>query len=91
MQRGVLGATEDKAAFDVLHDRALHDADLRVRVSADSALGQLNDARASAPLLARGQRLTSAANAAAGQNEVFEWPRLWEELISRTRRLKLSC
>ncbi len=68
----VLGATEDKAAFDVLLDRALHDADLRVRVSAIRALGQLNDAHATASLLARAQQLTSVANIRAGQNEVIE-------------------
>ena len=65
----VLGATEDKPAFDILLDRALHDSDLRVRVSAIRALGQLNDARASAPILTRAQQLTSAANQ---QNEVIE-------------------
>ncbi len=68
----VLGATEDKAAFEVLLDRALHDSDLRVRVSAIRALGQLNDGRATTALLARTQQLTSPANAADGRNEVIE-------------------
>jgi cyclophilin family peptidyl-prolyl cis-trans isomerase/HEAT repeat protein len=68
----VLGATEDKAAFDVLIDRALHDSDLRVRVGAIRALGQLNDARATTPLLAKAQPLTAAPHAAARQNEVIE-------------------
>jgi HEAT repeat protein len=67
----VLGATEDKAAFDVLLDRALHDSDLRVRASAIRALGQLNDARATTPLLTRAQLLTSAAKSDE-RNEVIE-------------------
>jgi len=66
----VLGATEDKAAFDVLLDRALHDADLRVRVSAIRALGQLKDERATKPLLGRARQLTS--NASDARNEVIE-------------------
>jgi len=53
----VIGAAEDKGAFDVLLDRALHDDDLRVRVSAIRALGSLKDARAGGPLLARGEQL----------------------------------
>jgi cyclophilin family peptidyl-prolyl cis-trans isomerase/HEAT repeat protein len=67
----VLGATEDKAAFDILLDRALHDSDLRVRVSAIRALGQLNDARATTPLLARAQQLTAKPNADE-RNEAIE-------------------
>ena len=53
----VLGATEDKGAFDALLDRALHDDDLRVRVSAIRALGNLKDAHAAISLLDRAQRL----------------------------------
>jgi cyclophilin family peptidyl-prolyl cis-trans isomerase/HEAT repeat protein len=53
----VIGAAEDKGAFDALLDRALHDDDLRVRVSAIRALGSLKDARAGGPLLARGEQL----------------------------------
>src|SRR5437867_162093 len=56
----VLGATEDKGAFDALLDRALHDDDLRVRVSAIRALGSLKDARAGQPLLDRGILLLRA-------------------------------
>jgi cyclophilin family peptidyl-prolyl cis-trans isomerase/HEAT repeat protein len=67
----VLGVTEDKAAFDVLLDRALHDSDLRVRVSAIRALAQLKEARATVPLLAKAQILTAAKNA-NWQNEVIE-------------------
>ena len=53
----VLGATEDKGAFDALLDRALHDDDLRVRVSAIRALGNLKDKRAVEPLVTRGNSL----------------------------------
>jgi cyclophilin family peptidyl-prolyl cis-trans isomerase/HEAT repeat protein len=55
----VLGATEDKEAFDALLDRALHDDDLRVRVSAIRTLGALKDARAAQPLLEHGNSLLS--------------------------------
>jgi cyclophilin family peptidyl-prolyl cis-trans isomerase/HEAT repeat protein len=55
----VIGAAEDKGAFEALLDRALLDEDLRVRVSAIRALGSLKDVRAVEPLLARGARLIS--------------------------------
>ena len=55
----VLGATEDKGAFEALLDRALHDDDLRVRVSAIRALGSLKDSRAAKPLLDRAQNLAA--------------------------------
>ncbi|HXT64888.1 MAG TPA: HEAT repeat domain-containing protein [Pyrinomonadaceae bacterium] len=58
----VLGVTEDKAAFDVLLDRALHDSDERVVVSAIRALGTLKDTRAAAPLVERGEYLLKLAN-----------------------------
>ncbi|MFZ0064381.1 MAG: peptidylprolyl isomerase [Pyrinomonadaceae bacterium] len=47
----VLGATEDKTAFDGLVDRALHDPDSRVRVSSIRALASLKDQRAIPPLM----------------------------------------
>src|SRR6267378_1841448 len=53
----VIGAAEDKGAFEALLDRALHDEDLRVRVSAIRALGSLKDERAATPLLERGETL----------------------------------
>jgi cyclophilin family peptidyl-prolyl cis-trans isomerase/HEAT repeat protein len=59
----VLGATEDKQAFDLLLDRALHDSDERVVVSAIRALGSLKDARAAQPLLERGEYLLRLVNA----------------------------
>src|ERR1043165_5116967 len=64
----VLGVTEDKAAFDVLLDRALHDSDLRVRVSAIRALGQLKDERAAQPLLQRAENLLVAYRGRKGAN-----------------------
>jgi cyclophilin family peptidyl-prolyl cis-trans isomerase len=57
----VIGAAEDKGAFEALLDRALHDDDLRVRVSAIRALGALKDQRAAEPLLARGTILLGKA------------------------------
>ncbi|HKO35991.1 MAG TPA: peptidylprolyl isomerase [Pyrinomonadaceae bacterium] len=51
----VLGATEDKQAFDALLDRALHDADSRVGISAIRSLGNLKDPRAVKPLIKRGR------------------------------------
>lgn len=59
----VLGATEHerdlehKQVLDALLDRAAHDEDLRVRVSAIRALGGLKDVRATDSLLARGTDL----------------------------------
>ncbi len=73
----VLGATEDKQAFDALLDRALHDEDLRVRVSAIRGLGSLKDARAADPLTHRvetllsGYRLEKVSNPAS-KDELLE-------------------
>jgi cyclophilin family peptidyl-prolyl cis-trans isomerase/HEAT repeat protein len=53
----VLGATEDKAAFNALVNRALRDLDLRVRVSAIRGLANLKDARAGSALVKRGDLL----------------------------------
>ncbi|HYW74827.1 MAG TPA: peptidylprolyl isomerase [Pyrinomonadaceae bacterium] len=47
----VIGAAEHKEAFDAVLDRALHDTDLRVRVSAIRTLASLKDRRAVEPLL----------------------------------------
>ena len=59
----VIGAAEHKEAFDALLDRALHDNDLRVRVSAIRSLGSLKDVRAATLLLSRGKALSTAAKA----------------------------
>jgi cyclophilin family peptidyl-prolyl cis-trans isomerase/HEAT repeat protein len=64
----LLGATEDKQAFETLLDRALHDSDLRVRVSAIRALGSLKDAHASKPLLRRAQSLLIVYRGRKGAN-----------------------
>ena len=53
----LLGATEDKQAYDALLDRALHDADSRVGISAIRSLASLKDARSAQPLLERGEYL----------------------------------
>jgi cyclophilin family peptidyl-prolyl cis-trans isomerase/HEAT repeat protein len=55
----VLGAAEDKEAFDVLLKAAVEDPDPRVRVSAVRSLAALKDARAAASLLDRGEKLLS--------------------------------
>src|SRR5258706_3663480 len=73
----VIGAAEDKGAFDALLVRALKDDDLRVRVSAIRSLGNLKDARATEPLLNRGTSLlhegVASRNARPGQlNEILE-------------------
>ena len=72
----VLGATEDKQAFDALLDRALHDADERVGVSAIRALGSLKDARASEPLFKRASQALGVLRAKSVepmvQNELLE-------------------
>jgi cyclophilin family peptidyl-prolyl cis-trans isomerase/HEAT repeat protein len=68
----VIGAAEDKSAFDALLDRALHDNDLRVRVSAIRALASLKDARAAEPLMQRGNSLIASASGSSANNELLE-------------------
>ena len=58
----VIGVAEDKGAFDAVLDRALHDGDLRVRVSAIRALGSLKDERAVLRLSRRGVELFTMAH-----------------------------
>ena len=58
----LLGATEDKQAFDALLDRALHDSDSRVGISAIRSLASLKDARAVQPLIERGEYLLKLSN-----------------------------
>ena len=53
----VCGAVEDKGAYDKLLGLALHDIDLRVRVSAIRALGALKDPAAAKPLSHRASLL----------------------------------
>jgi len=74
----VIGAAEHKQAFEAVVDRALHDQDLRVRVSAIRTLASLKDARAVEPLLERGVALSKTPGTLAGtadvngRNEVLE-------------------
>lgn len=70
----VCGAAEDKGAYDKLLGLALHDIDLRVRVSAIRALGSLKDARTAEPLLVRGNSLlvTAASSRIARPSELNE-------------------
>ncbi|MDX6530073.1 MAG: hypothetical protein QOH41_2363 [Blastocatellia bacterium] len=66
----VIGAAEDKGAFDALLGRAMNDNDLRVRVSAIRALGSLKDLHAVGPLVQRGNSLMASFSSA--QNELLE-------------------
>jgi cyclophilin family peptidyl-prolyl cis-trans isomerase/HEAT repeat protein len=69
----VIGAAEDKGAFEVLLDRSLHDDDLRVRVSATRALGSLKNQRAVEPLVKRGIFLFESNRSSQGSiNELLE-------------------
>ncbi|HEX5703623.1 MAG TPA: peptidylprolyl isomerase [Pyrinomonadaceae bacterium] len=73
----LLGAIEDKQAFDALLDRALHDSDSRVGISALRSLASLKDARAVQPLLERGEYLlklekVSGQFAIEPRNELLE-------------------
>jgi cyclophilin family peptidyl-prolyl cis-trans isomerase/HEAT repeat protein len=68
----VIGAAEDKGAFDPLLARALTDNDVRVRVSAIRSLGSLKDARAVEPLVQRGKSLIASQNITTSQNELLE-------------------
>jgi len=57
----VIGAAEHKEVFEAIVDRAVHDDDLRVRVSAIRALASLKDTRGIDPLIRRGQILIDSA------------------------------
>jgi len=67
----VIGAKEDKEAFDALVGLARNDSDVRVRVSAIRALGSLKDKRAVEPLVQRGNSLI-AAGFSSSQSELLE-------------------
>lgn len=66
----VIGAAEDKGAFDALLARALKDDDLRVRASAIRSLANLKDVRAVEPLVQRGNALI--ASISSSQSELLE-------------------
>ena len=74
----VIGAAEDKGAFEALLDRALHDDDLRVRVSAIRALGSLKDMRAAGRLLNRGEALLTESVKSPGSNRPSEFNEILE-------------
>jgi cyclophilin family peptidyl-prolyl cis-trans isomerase/HEAT repeat protein len=75
----VIGAAEDKEALEAVLDRALHDQDLRVRVSSIRTLASLKDARAVEPLLARGSALLNQFH--DSQNELLEIATLLGRLL----------
>jgi cyclophilin family peptidyl-prolyl cis-trans isomerase/HEAT repeat protein len=56
----VIGAADHKEAFEKVLELALHDIDLRVRVSAIRTLASLKDARAVEPLITRGNSVMSS-------------------------------
>lgn len=66
----VIGAAEDKGAFDALLARALKDDDLRVRASAIRSLANLKDMRAVEPLVQRGNSLI--ASISSSRSELLE-------------------
>jgi cyclophilin family peptidyl-prolyl cis-trans isomerase/HEAT repeat protein len=84
----VIGAAEDKGAFEGLLARALNDDDLRVRASAIRALGSLKDMRAVEPLLQRGNFLLASQVASASQNELLEITTTMGRLLPNTSNEK---
>ncbi|HXI75094.1 MAG TPA: HEAT repeat domain-containing protein, partial [Pyrinomonadaceae bacterium] len=69
----VIGAGDHKEAFEKVLELALHDSDLRVRVSAIRTLANLKDARAADPLLKRGNSLLdSVRQNPSARNELLE-------------------
>jgi len=88
----VIGGAEDKGAFDAVLDRAIHDSDARVRVSAIRALAALKDQRAAEPLVNRGQSLLAPLNHAkiGGRQSLAEKNELLEIAASVGRLLQQS-
>jgi cyclophilin family peptidyl-prolyl cis-trans isomerase/HEAT repeat protein len=80
----VIGAKEDKEAFDAVLGRALNDYDLRVRVSAIRALGSLKDKRAVEPLVKRGNSLIAPERFASAKSELLEITTTVGRLIPNT-------
>ena len=76
----VIAGAEHKEAFDAVLDRALHDSDLRVRVSAIRALASLKDPRAVDPLL--------NGTISAGINEQLEIATVLGRLLPNTANEK---
>jgi len=84
----VIGAAEDKGAFDALLSRALTDNDVRVRASAIRALGSLKDVRAVEPLVQRGNSLIASQSISASQNELLEITTTVGRLVPNTSNEK---
>jgi cyclophilin family peptidyl-prolyl cis-trans isomerase len=81
----VIGAADHKEAFEKVLELALHDIDLRVRVSAIRSLASLKDARAVDPLIKRGNSLLdSVRQNPSAQNELLEIVTLLARLIPNT-------
>ena len=80
----VIGAAEDKGAFDALLARALNDGDLRVRASAIRALGSLKDMRAVSPLVQRGNSLMGSATGSSAISELLEITTTMGRLLPNT-------
>ena len=86
----VIGAAEDKEAFDAVLDRALHDQDLRVRVSAIRTLASLKDAHAVDPLLERGVALSQRSKNLARPADVSDRNEVLEIVTTLSRLLAQS-
>ena len=87
----VLGAAEDKEAFDLLVKAATSDADSRVRVSAIRSLAALKNVKAADPLLAHGEKLLAEYTKArkpnfipSQQNEFIEVATALGRLLANT-------
>jgi cyclophilin family peptidyl-prolyl cis-trans isomerase/HEAT repeat protein len=78
----VIGAAEQRDAFEAVLDRALHDEDVRVKVSSIRTLASLKDVRAAEPLMARGRALLNQFH--DSQNELLEIATLLGRLFPNT-------
>jgi cyclophilin family peptidyl-prolyl cis-trans isomerase/HEAT repeat protein len=93
----VIGAAEQKSAFEAVLDRALNDQDLRVRASAIRTLAGLKDARAAEPLLDRGVALSKASERlnqqtdVSGRNEILEIVTTLGRLLTQSNSQKAKA
>jgi len=83
----LLGAAEDKEAVELLIKAATKDPDSRVRVSAIRSLAALKDAKASDPLLARGEELFAAYSKAKKPNFIPDEQSEFVEIATALGRL----
>ena len=91
----VLGAAEDKEAFDVLLKAAAEDRDPRVRVSAIRSLAALKEAKAADRLLDRGEALLadykkSKSAHPTEQNELLEIATALGRLLPNTQNARAT-